>query len=41
MDAVKFSGMTKYSQHLIVHNFESRRRSGQGTDRLDFLAKML
>jgi hypothetical protein len=26
----EFSGMIKYSQHFIVHNFESRPLSGQG-----------
>jgi hypothetical protein len=41
MAVVEFSGLTKYSQHFIVHNFESCVLSETGTERLDFLAKML
>jgi hypothetical protein len=41
MAALELSGLTRYSQHFIIHNFETRPLPGDGvTERLDFLAKM-
>jgi len=40
MATVEFNGLTKYSQHFIVHNSKIARSRDGVTDRLDFLAKM-